>query len=173
MYEHHVKYYETDQMGIVHHSNFIRWMEEARCDMLQKIDLGYGNIEKAGILSPVLGVSCEYKRMVHFEDTVQMDVWLKEYGGVKFTVGYAMYIKGETAPCCTAESRHCFLTKEGRPASMKRVNPEWDEKLRGLIRGFRCGKWVLPSDSVGAEGHLTVPLLHHPSRGRWLGHCVV
>lgn len=134
MYEHHVKYYETDQMGIVHHSNFIRWMEEARCYMLDQIGMSYGGIEKAGILSPVLAVSGEYKRMVHFEDTVQVDVWLKEYGGVKFTVGYEMRIQGEDAPCFVGESRHCFLTKEGKPASMKRMNPEWDEKLRALIR---------------------------------------
>ena len=134
LYEHCVKYYETDQMGIVHHSNFIRWMEEARCDMLEKIGMSYGSIEKAGVLSPVLAVSGEYKRMVHFEDVVQVDVWLKEYGGVKFAVGYEMQIKGEEHPCFVGESRHCFLTKEGKPASMKRVNPEWDAKLRELIR---------------------------------------
>lgn len=134
LYEHHVKYYETDQMGIAHHSNFIRWMEEARCDMLERIDLNYRRIEEAGIVSPVLAVSGEYKRMVHFDDTVQVDVWLKEYGGVKFTVGYAMYIRGEDEPCFVGESRHCFLTKEGRPASMKRVNGEWHEKLTGLLR---------------------------------------
>ena len=134
MYRHHVKYYETDQMGIAHHSNFIRWMEEARCDMLERIDLNYRLIEEAGIVSPVLAVNAEYRKMVRFDDTVLVDVWLKEYGGVKFAVEYEMRIKGEEQPCFVGESRHCFLTKEGKPASMKRVNPEWDAKLRGLLR---------------------------------------
>lgn len=134
LYAHHVKYYETDQMGIVHHSNFIRWMEEARCDMLEKIGLNYRKIEESGLVSPVLAVSGEYKRMVHFDDIVLVDVWLKEYGGIKFTVEYAMYIRDGDVPCFTGESRHCFLTKEGKPASMKRTNAEWHEKMTGLIR---------------------------------------
>ena len=45
-YKHKVQYYETDQMGIVHHSNYIRWFEEARIDFLEKI----GDIEVSGIL---------------------------------------------------------------------------------------------------------------------------
>lgn len=134
LYQHHVKYYETDQMGIVHHSNFIRWMEEARCDMLDRIGMSYRAIEESGLVSPVLAVSAEYKKMVHFDDVVLADVWLKEYGGVKFTVGYAMYIRGEDAPCFVGESRHCFLKKDGRPTSMRRENPEWDERLKGLLR---------------------------------------
>ena len=40
-YEHHAKYYETDQMGIIHHSNYIKWMEEARMDLMEQIGLSY------------------------------------------------------------------------------------------------------------------------------------
>lgn len=46
-----VQYYETDRMGIVHHSNYIRWMEEARTDVLEQIGLPYDKIERAGILT--------------------------------------------------------------------------------------------------------------------------
>ena len=133
MYEHHVKYYETDQMGIVHHSNYIRSMEEARCDMLDQIGMGYRSVEEAGIISPVLGVSCDYKKMVHFDDTVVIRCCLKEYSGVRFTVGYEMHIKGDDEVCFSGESRHCFLTKESRPTSLKRMNSEWDALLRSLL----------------------------------------
>ena len=44
-YEHHAKYYETDQMGIIHHSNYIKWMEEARMDMMEQIGLSYKEME--------------------------------------------------------------------------------------------------------------------------------
>lgn len=40
-YQHKVQYYETDQMGIVHHSNYIRWFEEARTDYMEKMGMGY------------------------------------------------------------------------------------------------------------------------------------
>ncbi len=53
-YEHHVKYYETDQMRIVHHSNYIRWMEEARMDLMEQMGFGYDKMEELEIVSPVL-----------------------------------------------------------------------------------------------------------------------
>ena len=59
--EHKVQYYETDGMGIVHHSNYIRWFEEARVDLLEQLGFGYDRIEEAGYSGPVLEVSCQYK----------------------------------------------------------------------------------------------------------------
>jgi len=44
-YEHHAKYYETDQMGIIHHSNYVKWMEEARLDLMDQIGLNYRQME--------------------------------------------------------------------------------------------------------------------------------
>ena len=72
-YEHHAKYYETDQMGIIHHSNYIKWMEEARMDLMEQIGLSYKQMEEMEIISPVLSVSCEYHSMVHFDDTVVIE----------------------------------------------------------------------------------------------------
>ena len=69
-YEHHAQYYETDQMGIIHHSNYVRWMEEARMDLMDQIGLNYKQMEEMEIISPVLSVSVEYHSMVHFDDTV-------------------------------------------------------------------------------------------------------
>ena len=57
-YDHKVQYYETDGMGIVHHSNYIRWFEEARVDLLEQLGFGYDRIEEAGYSGPVLEVSC-------------------------------------------------------------------------------------------------------------------
>ena len=88
MYVHKVQYYETDKMGIVHHSNYIRWFEEARIDFTEKMGMGYHEMEAAGILSPVLTVEASYLRMVHFGDTVTINTSIKEYNGIKLTVGY-------------------------------------------------------------------------------------
>ena len=59
-YEHHAKYYETDQMGIIHHSNYVKWMEEARLDLMDQIGLNYRQMEDMEIISPVLSISVEY-----------------------------------------------------------------------------------------------------------------
>ena len=108
-YEHNAKYYETDQMGIIHHSNYIRWMEEA------------------GIFSPVLEVNCKYKSMVHFGDTVKIHAWIKEYNGVRMAIGYRITDSATGELRTTGESAHCFLTHDGRPVSLKRSYPDWDK----------------------------------------------
>ena len=56
-YRHRVQYYETDQMKVVHHSNYIRWFEEARTDFLEKSGFSYAWMEEQGIIIPVLSVS--------------------------------------------------------------------------------------------------------------------
>ena len=56
-----VRYYETDQMGIVHHSNYIRYFECGRVDLLKKLGLPIEKIEEAGVMLPVASVECRYK----------------------------------------------------------------------------------------------------------------
>lgn len=126
-YRHKVQYYETDTMKIVHHSNYVRWMEEARVDMLEQMGIGYDVMEKAGILSPVLSVKCEYKSMTRFPDTVEISVRLVRYTGVKFELSYRICdVKtGELRTLC--ESSHCFIDESGKPISLRRKFPEWDK----------------------------------------------
>lgn len=57
-YVHTVQYYETDKMGITHHSNYIRWMEEARTAFLAEKGWPYDRLEKDGVFSPVVSVNC-------------------------------------------------------------------------------------------------------------------
>ena len=114
VYEHKTQYYETDQMGIIHHSNYIRWFEEARMDMMEQMGMGYAEMEKRGIISPVLSVHSEYKSMTHFGDTVEILTQLREYNGV-------------------GESRHCFLTRDGKPVSLKRNYIEMDQSFRQFL----------------------------------------
>ena len=63
MYEHKIQYYETDKMGITHHSNYIRFIEEARIDWLDRIGWSFAKLESMGLSSPVISVKCEYKKV--------------------------------------------------------------------------------------------------------------
>ncbi|MBO5303488.1 MAG: acyl-CoA thioesterase [Lachnospiraceae bacterium] len=128
-YEHRAKYYETDQMGIIHHSNYIRWMEEARMDMMEQIGLSYKGMEEMEIISPVLSVSCEYKSMVHFDDTVVIETKITEYNGIKLKIEYRMTDKKTGELRTVANSEHCFLNRSGKPISLKRSYPELDTKF--------------------------------------------
>ena len=127
VYKHKVQYYETDQMGIVHHSNYIRWFEEARTDFMEKMGMGYHQMEAAGILSPVLTVDASYLRMVYFGDTVTIHTTIKEYNGIKLTVGYEVISDKTSMVHCRGTSKHCFINKEGTPLSLKRACPEFHQ----------------------------------------------
>lgn len=128
-YEHHAKYYETDQMGIIHHSNYIRWMEEARMDLMEQIGLSYKGMEEMEIISPVLSVSCEYKSMVHFDETVIIETKIAKYDGIRMKVNYRMTDKKTGELRTLAVSQHCFLNRSGKPISLKRSYPELDTKF--------------------------------------------
>ena len=128
-YEHHAKYYETDQMGIIHHSNYIRWMEEARMDLMDQMGLSYKEMEAMEIISPVLAVSCEYHSRVHFDDVVVIEPKLVKYNGIRMEVEYRMYDKKTGELRTTGRSSHCFLSRSGRPISLKRSYPEIDTKF--------------------------------------------
>ena len=132
MYKHKVKYYETDKMGITHHSNYIRWMEEARIDFLEQLGFGFDKLEQDGIVSPVLSVECSYKKTTTFPEEISIEVKVLEFKGVKLKLGYVM--KNEAGELvCEAASRHCFLNADGRPIRLKTDFPELFSTLTSLL----------------------------------------
>ena len=90
-YERRINYYETDKMGIVHHSNYIRFFEEARLDMMKKVGLDYFTMEEAGIIIPVLFVDCKYIKALHFDEDIVIQTKLTKYNGIKMEVAYEVY----------------------------------------------------------------------------------
>lgn len=130
-YIHEVKYYETDQMKITHHSNYIRFMEEARIDMQKQIGWEYIDFERAGIVSPVVSVCCNYKKTTTFSDIIEIEVKVKKFNGAKLALSYIMTCKGEVV--ATGESEHCFMDEKGRLVNMKKRYPEFYEKVNSCI----------------------------------------
>ena len=133
-YTHRVQYYETDKMGMTHHSNYIRWMEEARVDFMAKTGWDYAVMEKEGIVSPVLAVECEFKTATTFEDVVTIDVSIEEVTPVRMTIGYDMKNE-EGKQVCAGYSKHCFLDEEGRPVRMNRRLPGFYDMMKDLSEG--------------------------------------
>lgn len=131
-YKHTVQYYETDKMGITHHSNYIRWMEEARVDFLRQIGWGFDRLEEMGIVSPVVEVSCKYKNSTTFAEDVLIDVSIAEFKGVKLILHYVM-TNNEGKLVAEAESVHCFLSTDGRPLRLAKEFPEFNDAINKYI----------------------------------------
>lgn len=125
-YEHQAQYYETDQMGIIHHSNYVRWMESARIWWMYQAGIDYKVMEEMGIISPVLEIVCQYKSMVHFGDTVLIQPKVEKYNGVRLELSYCITDKESGELRMMGKSCHCFLDRNGRPVSLKKSYPEYD-----------------------------------------------
>lgn len=130
-YIHKVNYYETDKMGITHHSNYIRWMEEARIYMMEQIGFGYDKLEMLGIGSPVLGYECNIKCSTTFADNVEILTKIKEYNSVKLIVEYEMNLDGKLV--ATGKTKHCFVNLEGKPIRLSKECIELDTQLKKYI----------------------------------------
>ena len=129
-YIHRVNYYETDKMGITHHSNYLRWMEEARADYLKSLGYGLRRLEADGITSPVVSVECRYKHPTTFDDEIKIEVAIEKYNSVKLELSYIMTELVTGTVVLTAKSAHCFIDGKGKPVIVKRLFPEFDEILR-------------------------------------------
>lgn len=132
-YEHQAQYYETDQMGIIHHSNYIRWFESARIWYMSQIGIDYRDMEKQGVISPVLEVSCTYKSMVHFGDIVEIIPKVEKYNGVTLELSYQILDRETQEVRTCGRSRHCFLGLDGKPLSLKKGYPIFDTAFRGAM----------------------------------------
>lgn len=132
-YEHKAAYYETDQMGIIHHSNYIRWMEEARMDYLDRLGFPMEKIEAEHIVSPVVQVSCTYCKSCRLNEIISIRVSVREYRGVKLVLDYEMYEKRSGERRALGTSTHCFTSKEGKLLMLKKSMPGLDHALRAAL----------------------------------------
>lgn len=132
-YERKINYYETDRMGIVHHSNYIRFMEEARCKMLENYDFPYSAFEEKGVMIPVLGVNCSFKHHVTFNDEIIIKPYIKEFNGVRLTMGYTITNKITGELVLTGETKHCFTDMNLKPIRLQNKIPEYYEKYVSLL----------------------------------------
>ena len=132
-FERKINYYETDKMGVVHHSNYIRYLEEARCAWLEQIGMPFDLLEENGITIPVLAVNCEYKYHVTFGDILEITPHIKEYSGVRMTVGYDVKDKKTGKTVLIVETKHCFTNRALKPINLKKYNKTFSDKFESIL----------------------------------------
>lgn len=118
-YSRDVFYYETDKMGIVHHSNYVRYMEEARIRALDCIGYNFKEIEDTGLVSPVVSVSVRYIHPLKFGDTFTVRVYAGKISAAQFGMEYEIWC--DDVLCAKGESSHCFTGENGRPVNIRKI----------------------------------------------------
>lgn len=132
-YRRRAYYYETDRMDIVHHSNYVRWLEEARIDLMEQAGCPFAVTEKMGIVSPVLSVETHYKYPVRFGDEFEVKCRLLSFNGCRFDLEYEITNLTTGQSACTAKSSHCFTDAALVPIRLKKKFPQLYENLNKAL----------------------------------------
>ena len=116
-----VRYAETDQMGVVYYSNYLRWMEVGRVDLCKACGFNYRDMEQEdGVFLAVAEVNCRYRSPARFDDEVLVKTWIEKAAPRGVTFAYELSIAGTGRPLATGYTRHVFCTREMRPTHLPR-----------------------------------------------------
>jgi len=109
-----VRYVETDQMGIAHHSNYFSWMEEARAELMRSNGMSYKEVEKRGYLLPVREAYCRYRKSLKYDDIFIVEPELLSIGGASIKIGYKMFLKEGNILVADGYTLHPFTDMKGK-----------------------------------------------------------
>ena len=127
-------YYETDQMSVVHHSNYIRYFEEARVFFMHNIGCDVKELEELGVIIPNVDAYAKYLKPIKFYDEFYVDVELVKFNGVKMEFNFVIKFSENDEIACTGHSTHCFVNNDFKPISIKKSHPEYYKKFLDNIQ---------------------------------------
>ncbi len=123
-YRRKINYYETDRMSIVHHSNYARYLEEARMDFMRQVGISYDDLEEKGIVIPVLELHDQYIKSLTFGDEIEIQISLIKLTAVRFKMKYEIINIATGEVVHKAETAHCFVEPGLVPLNLKKHFPE-------------------------------------------------
>ncbi len=119
-----VRYAETDMMGIVHHSRYYPWFEQARTDFIKKSGYTYSALEKMGILLPLTETQCKYIYGLKYEDEVIVTCRIDKMTVARIEFSYEVYKLPEMKKMSEGKTKHGFIDKDFKPINLKKTYPE-------------------------------------------------
>ena len=114
-FDHRVKifYKDVDQMGVVYYSRYFEYFEEARTELLASIGLGVTDVEKKGIMLPVISSHCDYLKGARFEQNIIIRASISTEPRSKLQIDYSVFIENEKEPIATGYTDHAFVNDRG------------------------------------------------------------
>ncbi len=119
-----VRYAETDQMGIVHHSVYAVWFEAARTEFGKEIGVPYGECERRGIMLPLIGLECNFKSPAYYGDIVTIVASVERMTPVRLKIKYEVLNKATGGLLATGSTTHVWTNKDRHPINIKKKYPE-------------------------------------------------
>ena len=136
-----VNYYETDRMGVVHHSNYLRYLEEARYVWMEEVGVPYPEFEKQGVIIPCTTATETFLNFLRYGDVFSVHMEMYKFTGLRMHFRYEVYNETTGDLCLTAETVHYTTTREDyKPTSIKRSHPELFLKITEMVSDTRQKK---------------------------------
>ena len=124
-----VRYQETDQMGVVYHSNYFIWFEIARTELIRSVGITYNDMEKSGLLLPVIDVSCQYKISAKYDEELLIRVLVSKYTGLRINFIYEVVRMTDMELLATGSTKHVFIDYDYKPRRLDKTIPEFHKKI--------------------------------------------
>ena len=134
------RYAETDQMGIVHHSNYTVWFEAGRTEFLKNAGVSNSSIEAKGILLPLYEMNCKYKSPARYEDEILVITGLKSISRVRICFSYQVFNAETNQLLAVGETKHAWTDKLLKPVNAERAIPEIYSVLSKIYDNFKGEK---------------------------------
>ena len=125
-----VIYADTDAMGVVYHTNYLRWFEIGRTELMHEIEFPSSVLEKVPLLMPIAHVYCEYKKPAFYDDIVEIVTRVEEIGYASMIVACDIFRKSTGELIATGHTRHGFTNDSLKPVSVKKAVPEFYRILK-------------------------------------------
>ena len=119
-----VPYADTDSMGIVHHTNYIKYFEVGRTEYLRTVGYPYARFEEEGIWLPVASVYCEYKAPAKYDDLLTVHTRVGEFKSATILMAYEIYKKDTEELIVKGETKHPITDDTLKPIRLRNVNPK-------------------------------------------------
>ncbi|WP_163536886.1 thioesterase family protein [Gracilibacillus sp. YIM 98692] len=128
-----VRYQETDQMGVVYHANYLIWFEIGRTAFIEKLGFQYHEMEKDGIVSPVINANIQFQQPVRYGEEAFVQTWLESYNGIRTTYGYKI-LNHKKEVAVSGETQHVIVKKDNfKPLSLKKKLPNWHQAYMNAL----------------------------------------
>lgn len=126
------RYAETDQMGIIHHSVYPVWYEVARTDFIKKVGMTYTQMEKQGLMLPLIELGCKYMMPAKYEDELIIECYIEEFKASKIKFIYEVY-SSDRVLLNKGFTTHAWTNLDLKPLNMKKHFPSiYDLVLKSM-----------------------------------------
>ena len=130
-YRHIVQYYETDRMGIVHHSNYIRWFEIGRVEFLREAGITLNQLMDDGYVFPITEVSAKYVNSAKFDDELSIETTPEALTKAKMAFTYRILRASDDILLVTGRTQNVFTSME--TGKITRLPETYYNKLKAML----------------------------------------